>query len=50
VDLQMTGQNVAPAVVTEYQKRISDPLIDRRDIQIEVPRVDCEKLSSQWVL
>ena len=36
----------APAVVTKYQKRISDPLLDRIDIHIEVPRVDYEKLSS----
>lgn len=35
----------APAVVTEYQKRISSPLLDRIDIHIEVPRVDYEKLS-----
>jgi len=35
----------APAVVTKYQKRISDPLLDRIDIYIEVQRVDYEKLS-----
>lgn len=35
----------APAVITNYQKRISDPLLDRIDIHIEVPRVDYEKLS-----
>jgi magnesium chelatase family protein len=35
----------APAVVTKYQKRISDPLLDRIDIHVEVPRVDYEKLS-----
>ena len=35
----------APAVVTEYQKRISGPLLDRIDIHIEVPRVAYEKLS-----
>lgn len=35
----------APAVVTQYQKRISGPLLDRIDIHIEVPRVDYEKLS-----
>jgi magnesium chelatase family protein len=32
-------------VVTEYQKRISGPMLDRIDIHIEVPRVDYEKLS-----
>jgi len=35
----------APAVVTKYQKRISDPLLDRIYIHIEVPRVDYEKLN-----
>ena len=35
----------APAIVTKYQKCISDPLLDRIDIHIEVPRVDYEKLS-----
>jgi len=33
-------------MVTKYQKRISDPLLDRIDIHIEVPRVDYQKLSS----
>ena len=32
-------------MVTRYQKRISDPLLDRIDIHVEVPRVDYEKLS-----
>jgi predicted ATPase with chaperone activity len=36
-------------VVTKYQKRISGPLLDRIDIHIEVPRVDYEKLSNNWV-
>ena len=31
--------------VNRYQKRISGPLLDRIDIQINVPRVDYEKLS-----
>jgi magnesium chelatase family protein len=39
----------APMVVTKYQKRISDPLLDRIDIHIEVPRVDYEKLSGNKV-
>jgi len=36
----------APAFVTKYQKRISGPLLDHIDIQIEVPRVDYDKLSA----
>jgi len=35
----------AEATITKYQKRTSDPLLDRIDIHIEVPRVDYEKLS-----
>jgi magnesium chelatase family protein len=35
--------------VTKYQKQISDPLLDRIDIYIEVPRVDYEKLSADRV-
>jgi magnesium chelatase family protein len=38
-----------PATVTRYQKRISGPLLDRIDINVEVPRVDFEKLSSERV-
>ena len=34
-----------PAVITKHQKRISDLLLDRIDIHIEVPRVDYDKLS-----
>jgi magnesium chelatase family protein len=34
----------AHAMVTKYQKRISGPLLDRIDMNIEVPRVDYEKL------
>jgi magnesium chelatase family protein len=34
-----------PATVTKYQKWISDPMLDRIDIHIEMPRVDYEKLS-----
>jgi magnesium chelatase family protein len=30
--------------VTKYQKHISGPLLDRIDIQVEVPRVEYEKL------
>jgi magnesium chelatase family protein len=31
-------------MICKYQKRISDPLLDRIDIHIEVPSVDYEKL------
>lgn len=33
------------STITRYQKRISGPLLDRIDINIEVPRVEYEKLS-----
>ncbi len=33
------------SMVTRYQKRISGPLLDRIDIQVEVPRIEFEKLS-----
>ena len=33
----------------KYQKRISDPLLDRIDIYIEVLRVEYEKLSGDRV-
>jgi magnesium chelatase family protein len=36
----------AYAAVTKYQKRVSGPLLDRFDIQIDVPRVDYDKLTS----
>ncbi len=36
-----------PAAITNYQKRISGPLLDRIDIHSHVPRVDFQKLSSQ---
>lgn len=32
--------------VLRYQKRISDPLLDRIDIHITVPRIEFEKLAS----
>ena len=35
----------ASAVVTRYQTRISNPILERIDIHIEVPLVDYEKLS-----
>jgi len=33
------------AVVTKYLKRISDPMLDKIDLHIEVARVDYEKSS-----
>ena len=39
----------AHAVVTKLQKRISDPILDRSGIHLEVPRVDYEKLSDDRV-
>lgn len=39
----------APSTVTKYQKRISDPLLNRIDIHIEVSRLDYEKLSGNKV-
>ena len=35
------------SVITNYQKRISGPLLDRIDIHVQVPRVDYEKLSDE---
>ncbi len=35
------------ANITNYQKRISGPLLDRIDIHIQVPRVEYEKLSDE---
>ena len=37
----------APSAITNYQKRISGPLLDRIDIHLNVPRVDYQHLSSQ---
>lgn len=35
----------SPAMITRYHKRISGPVLDRIDIQVDVPRVDYEKLT-----
>ncbi len=43
--IQEKAYAFAPMVVTKYQKRISGPRLDRIDMNIEVPRVDYEKLS-----
>jgi magnesium chelatase family protein len=37
----------SPSTITRYQKKISEPLLDRIDIHIEVPTVDYEKLSDK---
>ena len=36
-----------PVEITRYQKKISGPLLDRIDLQIEVPRVKYDKLSTR---
>ncbi len=38
----------SPAIVTRYQKRISGPLLDRFGIHMDLPRVDYEKLTSDY--
>ncbi|MCS7061662.1 MAG: YifB family Mg chelatase-like AAA ATPase [Anaerolineae bacterium] len=39
----------SPASISQYQKRISGPLLDRIDIHLEVSRVDYEKLADTRV-
>ncbi len=39
----------APSTVTKYQKRISGPLLDRIDIHVEVPWVDYQNPSDNWL-
>ena len=36
----------SPAEILKYQKRLSGPLLDRLDIQIELPRVKYEELKN----
>lgn len=36
-----------PSQITRYQKRISGPILDRIDLQVEVPAVKVEKLTSE---
>ncbi len=37
----------SPGAVSRYQKRLSGPLLDRIDIQVEVPRVEYQKLTER---
>ncbi len=39
---QIKPWSCAPSMVTEYQKRISGPLLDRIDIHVEVPQGEDE--------
>ena len=39
----------SPSQVSRYAKRISGPMLDRIDIFVDVPRVDCEKLGGPAV-
>ncbi len=37
----------SPSEILRYQKKISGPLLDRIDLQIEVPRVKYEELKNE---
>lgn len=37
----------SPSQISNYQKKISGPIIDRIDLHVEVPRIKFEKLSSE---
>jgi magnesium chelatase family protein len=39
----------AQSAISNYQKRISGPLLDRIDIHLNVPRVDYQKLSDDRI-
>ncbi len=36
-----------PSQISRYQRKISGPILDRIDLQIEVPRIDFEKLEDE---
>lgn len=37
----------SPSQIVKYQRKISGPILDRIDLQIEVPRIDFEKLEDE---
>jgi magnesium chelatase family protein len=38
-----------PGQISKYQRRISEPLLDRIDLHVEVPRVEYEQLTSEKI-
>jgi len=41
------GEEEDAGTITHYQKRIFGPLLDRIDVHLEVPRIDCEQLADR---